>query len=52
MKIGWVIIGILIAVGIFILFPGVFHTMVSWVQSLIRLIVSWIPHNATNITGG
>ena len=52
MKIGWVIIGILITVGLFLFFPNLFYTLVSWVQSLFHFILSFVQsHNTTNITG-
>lgn len=52
MKVGWVIIGILITVGLFIFFPNLFHALVSFIQSLIHSILSFLQsHNTTNITG-
>lgn len=52
MKIGWLILGGLAVIGIFIFYPGLFHAIVSFVQSFFHYILSFIQsHNTTNITG-
>lgn len=52
MRIGWIVIGVLITVGLFLFYPGIFDTLVRYVQSGIEYVSSWIASsNATNLTG-
>jgi hypothetical protein len=48
MRIIWIIVGIFIAIGLFLLLPGVFHTLVSWVQSAFHSLIS-LGKNATGV---
>jgi hypothetical protein len=51
MRLVWLLIGVLITVGIFILFPGIFQTLVSWVESVYHWVVSFVQsNNSTNLT--
>jgi hypothetical protein len=51
MRIVWIVIGVLIAVGVSLLYPGVFQTIVSWVVSAYHWVVNLIAsQNATNMT--
>jgi len=42
MRLGWLIIGVLITVGLFLFYPGLFHTLVSWVQRLLDLVIGFV----------
>jgi hypothetical protein len=52
MKLGWMILGGLIIIAIFIFFPGLFQSLVSFVQKIFDMILSAFQstHN-TNLTG-
>lgn len=53
MRFLWLVIGVLIAVGLFIFYPGLFHTLVSWVQQAVHWIQGLVgSHTGTNVTGG
>lgn len=53
MRIGWLIIGVLIAVGIFLFYPKAWDTLVSFIQTAFKYASDWMASkNATNLTGG
>jgi hypothetical protein len=41
MRLGWLIIGVLITVGLFIFYPGLFLTLVSWVQRMLNWVIGF-----------
>jgi hypothetical protein len=42
MRIGWLIIGVLITVGLFIVYPNIFYMIVSWVQSAFHWVMGFV----------
>jgi len=38
MRMGWLIVGIVIAVLLFLFFPGLFHALVSGIKSIINFL--------------
>jgi hypothetical protein len=42
MRLGWVVVGILIAIAIFIIFPKIFETMVSLMRQGFDVISSFL----------
>jgi hypothetical protein len=46
MKVRWILIGFLIAVGLFIFFPGLFNFIVSLLQSGIHFVQSFFNTTA------
>jgi hypothetical protein len=51
MRIVWIVMGVLVAVGVFLVYPSVFQTIVSWVVSAYHWAVDFISsQNATNVT--
>lgn len=52
MKVIWILIGVLIGVGLFLFYPGLFNTLVSWVQSAFNWVMGLVgSQNTTNLTG-
>jgi hypothetical protein len=53
MRLGWLIIGVLLTVGLFLFYPGLFNTLVSLIQSGFNWVMGFIgSQNTTNLTGG
>lgn len=53
MKLGWLIVGVLITVGLFLFYPGLFNMLVSWVQSAFNWVMGFVgSQSTTNLTGG
>jgi len=52
MKVIWILIGVLISVGLFLFYPGLFNMLVSWVQSGLNWVMGFVDsQNTTNLTG-
>jgi len=53
MRMVWLLIGILVAVGIFLFYPNAWNSLVSGVQWIFKTAGGWFNNqNVTNITGG
>ncbi len=48
----WVVIGVIITVAIFILYPNAFNTLVNLLKGVWDIVTSWVgSQNVTNLSG-
>jgi multisubunit Na+/H+ antiporter MnhB subunit len=48
----WMVVGVILAVALFLFFPNLFSFVVTMVKSFVDWVLSFIDtHNMTNLTG-